>query len=84
MLGVVTNAGSQTEVLIEGTIRISGSALSGGLVGQPVYLSAVTAGQVVLTPPSSSNQVVRIIGYVTKADTNIMYFRPDISFATLT
>jgi hypothetical protein len=84
MLGVVTAAESQREILIEGTIQISGSALSSGVAGQPVYLSAATAGQVTLTPPSTSGQVVRIIGYITKANSNVMYFRPDTSYAIVT
>jgi hypothetical protein len=77
MLGVVTSAESQREVLIEGTIQISGSALSSGIAGQPVYLSPSTAGQVTLTAPTTTGQIVRVLGFVTKANSNIMYFRPD-------
>ena len=84
MLGVVINTESQREILIEGTIRVSGSALSSGVVGQPVYLSAATAGQVSLTAPSTSGQVVRIVGYVYRASGNVMYFRPDTSYAIVT
>jgi len=83
MLGVVTDAESQNEILIEGTIQISGSALSSGIAGQPVYLSAATAGQVTLTAPTASNNVVRIIGYITKANSNIMYFRPDSTYTVI-
>ena len=77
MLGVVTSAESQREVLIEGTIQISGSALSSGIAGQPVYLSPSTAGQVTLTAPTTTGQIVRVLGFITKANSNIMYFRPD-------
>jgi hypothetical protein len=80
MLGVVTSAESQREILIEGTIQISGSALFSGSAGQPVYLSAVTAGQVTLTAPTGSGQVSRVIGYITKNNSNIMYFRPDNTY----
>jgi hypothetical protein len=80
MLGVVTAAESQREILIEGTIQISGSALSSGVAGQPVYLSAATAGQVTITAPTGSGQVSRVIGYITKANSNIMYFRPDNTY----
>ena len=80
MLGVVTNAESQNEILIEGTIRISGSALSGGIVGQPVYLSAATAGQVSLAAPTGSGQISRVIGYVYGTGDNVMYFRPDNTY----
>lgn len=83
MLGVVTDAESQNEILIEGTIQISGSALSSGIAGQPVYLSAATAGQVTLTAPTASNNVVRIIGYITKANSNIIYFRPDSTYTVI-
>ena len=62
---------------------ISGSALSSGVAGQPVYLSAATAGQVTLTAPTASNNVVRIIGYITKANSNIMYFRPDSTYTVI-
>jgi hypothetical protein len=80
MLGVVTAAESQREILIEGTIQISGSALFSGSAGQPVYLSAATAGQVTITAPTGSGQVSRVIGYITKANSNIMYFRPDNTY----
>ena len=80
MLGVVTAAESQREILIEGTIQISGSALSSGIAGQPVYLSAATAGQVTITAPTGSGQVSRVIGYITKANSNVMYFRPDNTY----
>ena len=80
MLGVVINTESQREILIEGTIRISGSALSSGIVGQPVYLSAATAGQVSLTAPTGSGQISRVIGYVYRTGGNVMYFRPDNTY----
>ena len=48
-----------------------------------VYLSAATAGQVTLTAPTASNNVVRIIGYITKANSNIMYFRPDSTYTVI-
>ena len=80
MLGVVINTESQREILIEGTIRISGSALSSGIVGQPVYLSAATAGQVSLTAPTGSGQISRVIGYVYRTSGNVMYFRPDNTY----
>jgi len=84
MLGVVTDVESQNEILIQGTIQISGSALQSGMVGQPVYLSALTAGQVTLTAPSSSGHVVRTLGYIYKANSNIMYFNPDNSYIVRT
>ena len=84
MLGVVTDAGSQNEILIQGTIQISGSALTSGIAGQPVYLSALAAGQVTLTAPSSSGHVVRTLGYIYKANSNIMYFNPDNSYIVRT
>ena len=84
MLGAVTDAESQNEILIQGTIQISGSALQSGIPGQPVYLSALAAGQVTLTAPSSSGHVVRTLGYIYKANSNIMYFNPDNSYIVRT
>ena len=82
-MGVVTNAASQTQVILEGLIKVSGSALSGTTIGQPVYLSAATAGQITTTAPSTAGQVSRIIGYVTDATNNNMYFKPDNSFTII-
>ena len=83
VLGVVTSAASQNEILLEGVIKVSGSALSGTTIGQPVYLSAATAGQITTTAPSTAGQISRIIGYVTDASNNNMYFKPDNSFTII-
>jgi hypothetical protein len=83
LLGVVTELADQREILLEGVITISGSALFSGSIGQAVYLSAATAGQVTLTPATASNNVVRHIGYVTKNNSNQMYFNPDSTYTVI-
>jgi len=83
LLGVVTELADQREILLEGVITISGSALFSGSIGQAVYLSAATAGQVTLTPATASNNIVRHIGYVTKNNSNQMYFNPDSTYTVI-
>jgi hypothetical protein len=82
-LGVATNAASQDEILLRGTVRVSGS-LSGLVAGQVVYLSNTVSGSVTGTAPSTSGHVVRILGYVISPTDNTMYFNPDFSYITRT
>jgi len=51
-------------------------------IGKKQYLSSGTAGLVVETAPSTSTNIVRILGYGKTAD--IMYFDPDKTYITVT
>jgi hypothetical protein len=53
-------------------------------IGKPVYVSP-TAGQYEMTAPSSSGQIVRIVGHVVLAgaSTYTIYFRPDNTWIEL-
>ena len=82
-LGVATNAASQDEIMLRGTVRVSGS-LSGLVAGQVVYLSNTVSGSITGTAPSTSGHVVRILGYVISPTDNTMYFNPDFSYITRT
>jgi hypothetical protein len=82
-LGVATNAASQDEIMLRGTVRVSGS-LSGLAAGQVVYLNNAVSGGVTGTAPSTTGHVVRIIGYVISPTDNTMYFNPDFSYITRT
>ena len=82
LLGVVTTAANQNNILLSGIVRVSQS-LAGTTIGQPVYLSAATAGQITTTAPSTAGQVARVIGYVTDASNNNIYFKPDNSFTII-
>jgi len=82
-LGVVTNVADQREILLQGTITISGSALQGTTRGQVIYLSPTVAGQITVTPPTASGQIARILGYVITPNVNVMYFNPDYTWIQL-
>jgi hypothetical protein len=51
-------------------------------LGAKLYVST-TLGAFSQTPPSSSGNVVRIIGYVTSTASDKMYFCPDITYTEL-
>ena len=67
-------------MLLRGLVRVS-QGLS--TIGAAVYLDT-TAGHVSQTAPSANNNIVRIVGYCTDADTNQMYFNPDSTFVKIT
>ena len=46
----------------------------GAGIGAPVYLSDTNTGRMLAAPPSSTNDVVRIVGY--QYGTDLIYFNP--------
>jgi hypothetical protein len=46
----------------------------GAGIGNPLYLAAAAAGRFVATAPSSTGDIVRIIGY--QYGTDLIYFNP--------
>ena len=47
-------------------------------IGSPVYLSDTNTGRLLAVPPSSTNDVVRIVGY--QYGTDLIYFNPSNDF----
>jgi len=77
MIAIAMGSNSGTNgMLIRGFFRSSSFPTSGAVIGEDVYL-ATTAGDIQFTPPSSSGQVVRIVGYIIGTTTNTrIYFNP--------
>jgi hypothetical protein len=92
MLGIcVKNAlvGEGTEILTSGYVVIDGLYIAIGDNGNPLFMS-VNSGEMTYLQPSSSGNVVRIIGYTfwnqgTQLNgLNIIYFNPDNTWIELT
>ena len=54
-----------------------------GTIGDELYLSASTAGDVTATAPSASGDVVRVIGYCLDSTNGQIYFNPSNDFIEL-
>ena len=54
-----------------------------GTIGDELYLSASTAGDVTATAPSASGDVVRVIGYCLDSTNGQVYFNPSNDFIEL-
>jgi len=46
--------------------------------GMPVYVDDANAGKVTMTPPDSSGDIIRIVGYCTTT-ANVIYFNPSMN-----
>ena len=74
LLGVALGSDASVHgVLLRGMVTLSADP---GSVGGIVYLS-LTAGQGIGTAPSSSGNVVRVIGYCLDASNGQIWFNPD-------
>ena len=83
MIAVATNAASATEMLIEGTVKLSSNTgFSGAAAGTVLYLST-TAGELTTTAPSATGDYVRVCGYVVNASTNEVFFSPSRDWTAL-
>lgn len=82
MIGVCVLAaagdGSATNILLQGTIRAD-AAFPALTVGAPVYLSE-TAGDITLTKPTTTDAVVRTLGFALTADE--IYWNPSSDYIT--
>jgi hypothetical protein len=76
MLAFALGSSPSEGMLVRGYIRNSGFATN---TGDIVYIST-TAGEVTTTAPSSSGDVIRIIGYSIDGTNEIIYFSPDNSW----
>ena len=85
LLGVGLGGDPQTVgVLLKGFVRIASTEIlntpgSGAVDGLPIYLSDTTAGHFDFTAPSSSGDIVRVVGYAIDDDSGdvLIYFDPD-------
>jgi len=68
--------------VLHGLVRVSQS-LAGFTNGKPVYLSPLTAGIITETPPSTSGQVGRYVGYIIDSASRQIYFNPDFTYIQL-
>ena len=82
VLGVVTDSEDPNEIVLQGTVTIN-TDLATYQVGQPVYLSPLTAGKVTNVPPSSSGHVARYVGWVVDTSRDQIYFNPDFTYIQL-
>jgi hypothetical protein len=83
-LGVVTKAESQDDVLVRGIVNVTTNIDAlGGKAGDIVYLSPTSAGNVTLTIPTGSGEVVRILGYVYNPTARTIVFEPTSTWVEL-
>jgi hypothetical protein len=87
MLAMAVGTNSNTDgMLIKGFARYTSDfTFTTGNPGDPLYLSdsAFLDGIMVLSPPASSGDIVRIMGYVIDATDELMYFDPDKSWVQI-
>ena len=79
MLGIATGTSPTANGLLVRGYAVSSSYTTS--TGSIVY-AATSSGLMTTTSPSSSNHVVRVVGYVTTIP-NTIYFAPDPTFITL-
>lgn len=51
-------------------------------VGAPLFLSEV-AGDLTTTRPTTTNAIVRVVGYCVDATNRTIYFNPDSTYVTV-
>ena len=73
LLGVALGAAASDGVLIQGTVTLNHDP---GALGDTLYLSDTNAGLATSTVPSSTNDVVRVVGYCLDASNGQIYFNP--------
>lgn len=79
MVVAACTSGNEATVLMEGVVRNVGWAGTLTAEGQALYLSE-TAGGITTTQPSDGNDCVQHIGRTLNATTDVMYFRPDVTW----
>ena len=77
LLGVSLGTASDTDgVLLRGMVTIANDP---GAVGDVLFVSE-SAGQCIATAPSTSNAIVRVVGYCLDASNGQIWFNPDGTF----
>lgn len=83
MLGICLDGGVDTDTT---TVALAGSFVRDDTwnwtPGAPLYIDTATAGQITATQPSGTDDVVRVVGFATTADT--IYFCPSPDYITHT
>ena len=85
VLGICVDAstdGAATSMLLLGTVRSAAFPASIAL-GAPVYISE-TAGDITATQPTTTDAVIRRVGFAVTAEPNTIYFSPSNDFITHT
>jgi hypothetical protein len=83
-LGVVTKAESQDEIVLRGIVAVTTDIDAlGGKPGDIVYLSPTSAGNVTVTIPTGSGEIVRILGYVYDPTRRTVIFEPTSTWVEL-
>ena len=79
MLAIAADTGNSYEVgmLVRGFARFASRFnLTGGTIGSPLYMST-TAGDITLTAPSGTGDIVRVVGHLIDDALELIYFNPD-------
>jgi len=74
--------GNATRILLNGTMR-SAAFPSSIALGAPVYISE-TAGDITSTKPTTTDSVIRVVGFAITAEPNTIYFCPSVDHITHT
>ena len=87
LVGVATAAAASSDssagMIIKGCVTLASAYTAGSdSEGAPVYASA-TAGEATLTAPSSSGQIVRILGFSLNVGDKKMFLNPDNTFRSI-
>tara|TARA_R100000700_G_scaffold10439_2_gene15225 strand:- start:3358 stop:4455 length:1098 start_codon:yes stop_codon:yes gene_type:complete len=87
LVGVATAAAASSDssagMIIKGCVTLASAYTAGSdSEGAPVYASA-TAGEATLTAPSSSGQIVRILGFSLNVSNKKMFLNPDNTFRSI-
>ena len=87
LVGVATAAAASSDssagMIIKGCVTLASAYTAGSdNEGAPVYASA-TAGEATLTAPSSSGQIVRILGFSLNVGDKKMFLNPDNTFRSI-
>jgi len=84
LIGIGLGAPQTNGILLKGFVAVASTEIlntpgSGNVDGLPVYLSDTTAGHFDFTAPSSSGDIVRIVGYAIDDHLGmvLIYFDPD-------
>jgi hypothetical protein len=83
LIGIYLGDPLSVGILLRGTANISGFT---GATGQPVYIDETTAGVMTSTRPTTTGEVVRLIGHSLHGIsglTNMIQFNPDQSWIEL-
>jgi hypothetical protein len=84
ILGISTSAAPNTDgVLVKGIFKVNTSYINGSAftIGAQVYMHPSTAGSYTSTRPSTSGQIVRVVGHAVATD--IIYFNPSPDYVEL-